>query len=264
MSEPCRRALRPVSVSTVQHEPAVELASIDPEQTIDIDQQTIDIDEVEEVRPASSLADLEEQPRRPWGFVAFLVTALILATVLERRTEAPRFPVVAAASPLTVVKVGTGVEGLRTVTPQTLPDPRPATQRLVMKNMSARTARTRDIRKLVSFESSSITTTEGAVAAVFVLRRAPPRDGRMRVHWSARSGTADAAIDFSDASGIAVFADGQATAALYVPLRNDLLQEPDETFEVCLDSSQQARSRPPCAEVTIRDDDELLSSAAEQ
>jgi len=37
------------------------------------------------------------------------------------------------------------------------------------------------------------------------------------------------------------------------------LQEAAETFKVCLDSPQQTGLAAPCAEATIRDDDELLS-----
>jgi hypothetical protein len=108
---------------------------------------------------------------------------------------------------------------------------------------------------VIAFISPSVVTSEKALAAVVVLERSPPRHGALRVRWAARSGTADAAIDFSDASGTARFADGQSQLALYVPLRNDLIRESDESFDVCLDRAQ-ARSRSPrCAAVTIRDDD---------
>jgi hypothetical protein len=53
------------------------------------------------------------------------------------------------------------------------------------------------------------------------------------------------------------FADGQAQRAIYVPLRNDLLKEGDETFTVQLMSPQNARlaAGGASAEATIRDDD---------
>jgi hypothetical protein len=52
------------------------------------------------------------------------------------------------------------------------------------------------------------------------------------------------------------FADGQAQRAIYVPLRNDLLKEEDETFTVELLSPSNARvGTTPRAEATIRDDD---------
>lgn len=109
----------------------------------------------------------------------------------------------------------------------------------------------------ISFESPSIVTTESSVAAVFIIKRSQPLRGRVRVQWRATSGTADAGIDFaSDAAGSVEFADGQAQRAIYVPLRNDLLKEGDETFTVRLMSPQNARLAADArAEATIRDDD---------
>ena len=96
------------------------------------------------------------------------------------------------------------------------------------------------------------------MAAVFLIKRSQPLRGRARVQWIATSGTADAGIDFaSSAAGSVEFADGQAQRAIYVPLRNDLLKEGDETFTVQLQSPQNARlGAIATAEATIRDDDE--------
>ena len=95
------------------------------------------------------------------------------------------------------------------------------------------------------------------MAAVFLIKRSQPLRGRARVQWSATSGTADAGIDFaSNASGSVEFADGQAQRAIYVPLRNDLLKEDDETFTVeLLSPSERATGQAARAEATIRDDD---------
>ena len=109
----------------------------------------------------------------------------------------------------------------------------------------------------ISFDSTSIVTTESSVAAVFIIKRSQPLKGRVRVQWTAISGTADAGIDFaSNASGSVEFADGQAQRAIYVPLRNDLLKEPDETFYVELLPTKTARlGKGSRAEAIIRDDD---------
>jgi hypothetical protein len=108
---------------------------------------------------------------------------------------------------------------------------------------------------MIGFESGDVMTSEKASAAVFILVRTSTR-GRASVRWAARSGTADAAIDFSDASGTASFADGQDRLAIYVPLRDDLLPEEQETFTVCLRSRRQASAGAfRCAEATILDDD---------
>ena len=60
-------------------------------------------------------------------------------------------------------------------------------------------------------------------------------------------------IDFS---GSVEFAVGQAQRAIYVPLRNDLSKEQDETFTVQLHSPAGARlGKASTATATIRDDD---------
>jgi hypothetical protein len=109
----------------------------------------------------------------------------------------------------------------------------------------------------ISFESTSVVTSESSVAAVFLIKRSQPLSGRVSVSWKTVSGSADAGIDFaSDATGTVSFADGQAQRAIYVPLRNDLLKEGDETFYVELMSPRSARlDKNTRAEAIIRDDD---------
>ncbi|HEX2493028.1 MAG TPA: Calx-beta domain-containing protein, partial [Steroidobacter sp.] len=109
----------------------------------------------------------------------------------------------------------------------------------------------------ISFESSDIITSESSVAAVFVINRSQPLSGRARIRWRAVSGAADAGTDFSsNAAGSVEFADGQGQRAIYVPLRNDLLKEKDETFTVTLHGVSGARlGAVSSATATIRDDD---------
>ena len=109
----------------------------------------------------------------------------------------------------------------------------------------------------ISFGAETIVTSESAIAAVFLVKRSQPLTGRVFVQWKAHSGTADAGIDFTSESGGKIsFADGQAQRALYIPLRNDLIKEDDETFSVQLHSPQGARLGTPArAQATILDDD---------
>jgi hypothetical protein len=109
----------------------------------------------------------------------------------------------------------------------------------------------------ISFDPDGIVTSEGSVAAVFVIKRSQPLTERARVKWRATSGSADAGIDFaSSAAGSVEFAVGQAQRAIYVPLRNDLLPEEEETFKVELHSPTGARlGKARTATAAIRDDD---------
>jgi hypothetical protein len=113
---------------------------------------------------------------------------------------------------------------------------------------------------VLNFDSPSFDTSERAVAAVFIVRRTQGVEGRAFAQWAVRSGSADAGIDFSDASGTARFEVGQQQLAIYVPIRNDLLSEENETFEVCLHSARQASiGEGSCSEATIRDDDSVFA-----
>src|SRR5690606_27216617 len=93
----------------------------------------------------------------------------------------------------------------------------------------------------ISFHSSTVTTSESSLAAVFVVERSPPLEGRARVQWSAESVSAQAGLDFVDAGGTIEFADGQSQRAIYVPLIDDQVKEEREVFEVRLFLPQQAR-----------------------
>jgi hypothetical protein len=79
----------------------------------------------------------------------------------------------------------------------------------------------------------------------------------VQVTWRARGVSAEPGRDFSPVSGVAEFADGQSTRAIYIPLLNDRLVERDETFTVELFANGEGvRIHPTAlAQVSIRDDD---------
>jgi serine/threonine protein kinase len=241
------------------------------------------------IQPASNLVTTELPPelipaQRGWGFFAFVACALVMIFIAAQRqdnSDAPDDPAVAAAQtdpaaesaalpPLTNSIVG-AVERSNGGLPIGGSESFSADAKLAGTNPSllSPAAATTSIEapakptpapaslSEISFDAPSIVTTESSVAAVFLIKRSQPLRGRARVQWSAKSGTADAGIDFaSNASGSVEFADGQAQRAIYVPLRNDLLKEGDETFTVELLSPQNARlGKLASAEATIKDDD---------
>jgi hypothetical protein len=110
---------------------------------------------------------------------------------------------------------------------------------------------------IISFETPALTVSEGAVAAVLRLQRTQHLNGRVQVTWRARGVSAEPGRDFSPVSGVAEFADGQSTRAIYIPLLNDRLVERDETFTVELFANGEGvRIHPTAlAQVSIRDDD---------
>ena len=186
----------------------------------------------EEIVPAELPADLMPK-QRSWGFFAFIACALLVSYFAYQR-HAPDAPPASApaivpavatlppapvAAPLTPPVVEATAQSEST-TPEAAA-PVQAAAAVVEK----RTARPAAPKSEISFESSSIVTSENSVAAVFLIKRSQPLSGRVSVSWKALSGTADAGIDFaSSAAGTVTFADGQAQRAIYVPLRSDLLK----------------------------------------
>lgn len=110
---------------------------------------------------------------------------------------------------------------------------------------------------LISLDTPTLTVSEGAVAAVLRLERTQQLDTRVQVTWRADPGTAEAGRDFSPVMGVADFAEGQSTRAIYIPLLNDRLAERDETFTVEVFSTGDGVRIYPTArtQATIRDDD---------
>ena len=246
------------------------------------------------IQPTDNVVATELQPelmpaQRGWGFFVFVACAIVVIFIAAQRQDDsidPDEPAVAATSdptphepaslPLTTSVAGS-IERPRDALPS-LTDNEPFVASAAAAPGGASTAMLSPAAgsgavasmpppkprappaplSEISFESAKIVTTESSVAAVFLIKRSQPLRGRARVQWVATSGTADAGVDFaSSAAGSVEFADGQAQRAIYVPLRNDLVKEGDETFKVQLKSPVNARLGPVAiAEATIRDDDE--------
>ncbi len=248
------------------------------------------------IRPTGTVVTTE-LPRelmpaqRGWGFFVFVACAIAVIFIAAQRQDGPDEPVVAAAADETpAASDSSSLPPLSNSIAGAVERPRETLAPMASEPFTPRESFLAEDTKLastnpsllspaggsraveipvktptappaalseISFDSSSIVTTESSVAAVFIIKRSQPLRGRVRVQWSATSGTADAGIDFaSNASGSVEFADGQAQRAIYVPLRNDLLKEDDETFTVKLLSPQNARLGAVAqAEATIRDDD---------
>ena len=238
------------------------------------------------IRPSGDVVVTELQPelmqsQRGWGFFVFVACAIVVIFIAAQRQNRPDDdPAVAATDsiatesalpPLSNSMAGSVERSREPLSPLAGSEPfaadgKPAASTAALSPLAnpeppaaAPPKRSTPPGPLseISFESASIVTTESSVAAVFLIKRSQPLRGRVRVQWKAESGTADAGIDFaSNASGSVEFADGQAQRAIYVPLRNDLLKEGDETFIVKLLSPQNARlGAIASAEATIKDDD---------
>jgi tRNA A-37 threonylcarbamoyl transferase component Bud32 len=257
-----KREQRPANVEDLVARLNAEQAAVAPLAPIHVDP--------EELVPAELPADLMPK-QRSWGFFAFIACAVLVtywATQRQNTPDRPGAPAPAALAPAATTLPPTSVPvppaaaipaatteatGSEDQAATAIPTATAAAVPVVAARSERRAAPMSDI----AFEASSIVTSESSVAAVFLIKRSQPLNGRVTVSWKTSSGTADAGIDFaSSASGTVTFADGQAQRAIYVPLRNDLLKEDDEAFTVELLSPQSARlGKAARAQAIIRDDD---------
>ena len=255
-----KREARPTSVEDL-------LTRLNPEQPVAAASAPIHVDP-EDVVPAELPEDLMPK-QRSWGFFAFIACALLVTYFAFQRhggpDEGPAPALLPATTSLPPAQSPSFAEPEihEASAPAAAPEPEDATAAVTTEApIAAAPAAVRPKPAAapmseISFESSSVVTSESSVAAVFLIKRSQPLTGRVSISWKAVSGTADAGIDFaSQAAGTVTFADGQAQRAIYVPLRNDLLKEGDETFYVELDSPKSARlGKLARAQAIIRDDD---------
>jgi serine/threonine protein kinase len=260
-----KREQRPTSVKEL----FARLSSDQPAATsapVHVDH--VDHVDPEDIVPAELPAELMPK-QRSWGFFVFIACALLVTyfafqsqkgsdsaappapTMTPAAASAPPAPISSAP----VVKPEAPVEAPMPTTEVTTPETAAPVQ--AAPATEAKATRPAGAASEISFESPAVVTSETSVAAVFLIKRSQPLTGRVSVNWRAVSGSADAGIDFaSSASGTVTFADGQAQRAIYVPLRNDLLKEPDESFYVELLPPKSARlGKAARAEAIIRDDD---------
>ena len=252
-----QREQRPASVEEL-------FARLSPEQPVSM-ATPIHVDP-EELVPAELPAELMPK-QRSWGFFIFIACALLVTYLAFQSQKTSDSGATGAPTIAPAATLPAGALPAAPAAKQDASGSAPATDESANSETSApaqaapaaatRTARPAAALSEISFESSTIVTSESSVAAVFLIKRSQPLRDRVSVSWRAVSGTADAGIDFaSSAAGTVTFADGQAQRAIYVQLRNDLLEEQDESFYVELRSPKSARlGEPARAEAVIRDDD---------
>ncbi|MBW8878653.1 MAG: DUF1929 domain-containing protein [Acidobacteria bacterium] len=110
--------------------------------------------------------------------------------------------------------------------------------------------------QVLALSSSSYATGEAGPAVVAVTRSGGST-GTVTVQYSTADGTARAGSDYTATSGTLTFAAGETRKVLSVPILNDAVQEPDESFTVTLSNPTGGASlgSPQTATVTIVDDD---------
>jgi hypothetical protein len=96
----------------------------------------------------------------------------------------------------------------------------------------------------------------GTVTAAFTVRLSPPSTQQVTVQFATAAGTATAGTDYTSASGTVTFPAGTPTRTVNVSVIGDVLDEPNETFNLNLSSaSSGATIVDSQAVATIVDDD---------
>lgn len=106
---------------------------------------------------------------------------------------------------------------------------------------------------------SATTVIEGNDAA-FRVTLSPAQAQEVRVSYATSDVTANATSDYSATSGTLIFAPGDTSKVVAVPVTNDTLVEPDERFAMTLTNPVGAGITTARAEVTILDDDAQLTA----
>ena len=92
--------------------------------------------------------------------------------------------------------------------------------------------------------------------AVFTVSLSEPSSGPVTVHYATTDGTAAQPGDYAETSGTLTFTPGQTTKTVTVPVADDALDEPAETFSLDLDSPTGATiAGDGSALATVADDD---------
>ena len=106
-----------------------------------------------------------------------------------------------------------------------------------------------------TFSIADVSVGEGTGAATLTISLQPAATASTAVSWATSDGTATAPVDYTASSGTVLFAAEVTSKAVNVPVTDDAVDEPDETFSVTLSNPTGANIGVDTAAVTIVDDD---------
>ena len=108
----------------------------------------------------------------------------------------------------------------------------------------------------ISFSAANFSVSEGAGTAVATVKLSSASDRQVTVKYASSDGTAVVYKDYSSASGTLTFAAGETSKTFSVAIREDTIDEPDETVKLTLSSATDAMlGEPTSATITIVDND---------
>jgi hypothetical protein len=111
-----------------------------------------------------------------------------------------------------------------------------ATNAVIFDSQGVGTLLNDDGAGVIRFDSATYTVNEGSASAVITVVRSGGLSAGVTVQYFSFDGTATSPGDYTRVSGTITFAPGQTTATFTIPIVNDLVDEPDETVNLVLDS----------------------------
>jgi hypothetical protein len=115
----------------------------------------------------------------------------------------------------------------------------------------------------VSLSISDVSVAEGTGTADFTVTLSGPSTRTVSVAWATADGTATAPADYTTSGGTVTFNPGDTVKTISVPIHNDDVQEPDETFDVRLTNPTEATITDGQGTGTIMNDDTPTGEAVE-
>ena len=104
------------------------------------------------------------------------------------------------------------------------------------------------------FSVSSMRVIEDLSLATITVLRKGGTAGNLSVNYATANGTAIAGQDYTSTSGVLTFSSGQTSKSFQIPITNDVVSEPNETFTVTLTASTlELLGTPNTLVVTIQD-----------
>jgi CSLREA domain-containing protein len=123
---------------------------------------------------------------------------------------------------------------------------------------------TDDDAATISIADTSVTEgNSGTTQATFTVSLSTASASQVTVDWATQDGTATSPADFAAGNGTVTFAPGDVSESVVVNVNGDLVDEPDEVFDVDLTNSSGATIDDGEGEGTITDDDAATISVAD-
>ena len=116
--------------------------------------------------------------------------------------------------------------------------PQPPNCPSVATDLAARLAALRDGKRSLAIGDAAVYEgDQGNSTAHFTVTMSEPSEQEVRVNYGSASGTATGGSDFTQVLGTLVFAPGETSKSVDVPVRGDTIAEPTETFSMTLSGS---------------------------